>query len=381
MFRSPVLESGWLGQPWHSLTANDHYVFGVTTSPLGLQGKSKEVNVLSSLWSLDLRRDGALAMHRPSKDANVTFVGAPIVQGTRLYVPVRSNDQTARAGIVLLRPRYQRADMASVWLCQANTPATGRKNEIASSLLTYDSGILYANTNLGAVRPVRADDGKVLWLRTYQRKIVELDGERNCAYYRGPSPCVYCRGVVVALPTDSKSLLILDASTGKELWRLDEIDATLRIDSIVEGRLVLNDQGLQAYALRTGKKFGQQDNLWDDLPFAKQSHILSDGEYVIAAGKSQLSVLQKSIQNGQPFTRRSDFYQRVTPYAKQSRRGCSSDSPFARSVWESPTRTRESRRRATGGDRTNADRIVCWRPLLAGWRAGVGQDIAGANIG
>ena len=289
VFRSPKLASGWLGQSRQTLTASGQFVFGVTTSPLGPRHKSIGVDAPSSLWSLDLQRDGALALYRPSEDTSIAFVGAPIVEGARLYVPIRSNDQMARAGIACYDRRTGERNWQR-WLCQANTPATGWTNEIASSLLAYDSGILYMNTNLGAVAAVRADDGKVLWLRTYQRKSAELDSEGNCAYYRGPNPCVYHSGVVVAMPSDSESLLALDATTGEELWRLDDVDATSRIDSIAEGRLVLKSQGLQSYNLRTGQKLGQRDNPQGDLPFTKQSHILTAGEYVITVDQAKLSV-------------------------------------------------------------------------------------------
>ena len=175
VFRSPGLSPASLasssteslGQPHFTLTANDRFLFGVTTVPLGLRRKSNGSNAQSRLWSLDLQRDGALALDQPSEEAGVAFVGAPVAAGMQLFVPIRSHDQTARVGIACYdlstgQRRWQR------WLCQANTPATGWTNEIASNLLAYDSGILYANTNLGAIGAVRAADGQVLWLKTYE---------------------------------------------------------------------------------------------------------------------------------------------------------------------------------------------------------------------
>ena len=289
VFHSPIFPAKWIGQSWHTLTANNRYVFGVTTSPLGSQRKSKGSDRQSTLWSLDLQRDGAIALHQSSEDADVAFVGSPIVEGTQVYVPIRSHDQTARIGIACYdlstgERNWQR------WLCQANTPATGWTNEVTCNLLTYDSGILYVNTNLGAIAAVRSDDGKILWLHAYERQSAELDSEGNCVFYRGPSPCVFHRGVVVALPTDSESLFAFDATTGEELWRHEDVAPTVRIVGVLEGHLLLSSEGFLACDLRTGQMLGQQDPPWGGLPFTYQANFLSVGEYVVAAGQSQISV-------------------------------------------------------------------------------------------
>ncbi|NOZ41080.1 MAG: PQQ-like beta-propeller repeat protein, partial [Planctomycetes bacterium] len=246
VFRSPVTSPEWQGQLRHTLTATDRYLFGVTMSPLGVRHKSEGDERNSVLWSLDLERDGAIAFHRPSEDASIGFVGAPVVKGTRLFVPIRSHEQTARAGIACYDTStgercWQR------WLCQANTPATGWAHELATNLLTYDSGILYVNTNLGAVAAVRADDGQILWLRTYERQSANLDGGKGkFDSYRGPSPCVYHRGAVYLSPTDSKSLFTLDATSGEKLWQHETADGSLRVLSIQDQLQIQSSQGLQA---------------------------------------------------------------------------------------------------------------------------------------
>ncbi len=308
VFRSPAVRSEWLGQPRYTLTATDRFLFGVTTTPLGQWRKSEGGDRKSVLWSLDLERDGAIALHRVSEDASVGFVGAPVVAGTRVFVPISSHNQTARAGIACYDlstgvRRWQR------WLCQANTPATGWSNELATNLLTYDSGILYANTNLGAVAAVRADDGQVIWLRTYERQSAKFDSEGKCAYYRGPSPCVYHRGVLVAFPTDSDSLFALDATTGRELWRHAAVGSSRQVFGIREGHVILSSDNLETCDLRTGEIPGKFDEPWSKLPFTGQANFFSAGEFLIAAGTEQLSVYHyhtqttSSPKNPQPSTK------------------------------------------------------------------------------
>ena len=291
VFRSPSLPAAQLGQLRHTLTATDRFLFGVTTATLGLRGKSKGTDVQSTLWSLDLRRDGALTLRQTSEDANVAFVGAPVVEGTRIFVPIRSNDQTARAGIACYdlstgQRWWQR------WLCQANTPATGWANEIVGNLLTYDAGILYANTNLGAIAAVRANDGQVVWLHTYERKNVARKSTVGGDYYRGPNPCVYHRGVILALPTDSKSLFALDATTGKELWRHEANVASMRAFGVQENRVVLFSESGQNCDLRTGVRLGKVDTAWGKLPFQGPANCFFLGETLVAAGPSLLSVFR-----------------------------------------------------------------------------------------
>ena len=41
--------------------------------------------------------------------------------------------------------------------------------EMTHNLLTLDQGVLYANTNLGAVAAISRRDGHVLWISTYPR--------------------------------------------------------------------------------------------------------------------------------------------------------------------------------------------------------------------
>ena len=46
-------------------------------------------------------------------------------------------------------------------LCSGTTPGAGDIDEISHVLLSFDSGVIYCNTNLGAVAAVAADDGRI----------------------------------------------------------------------------------------------------------------------------------------------------------------------------------------------------------------------------
>jgi len=286
-FRSPEkMPHELLGQPWLTLTATKDRLFGTATTLLGPRRKSPSTNAPGSCWGIDLQREGALVFQRTSEDPGVAFAGAPLVVENRLWVPCRSNDPTARAGVVCYdldadRPLWQR------WLCRANTPATGWGNEVVSNLLTYDAGVIYVGTNLGAIAALRAHDGHVLWLRTYERQSAEFSEDRQCAYYRGPCPCVYYRGTVFALPADGKALLALDAATGAKLWQHPVRDPNALLLGVSEQRVSLADQQrLQFLDLETGAVLG-------DTPANKWSCAVVVKDFLITTSPKQLSVLRK----------------------------------------------------------------------------------------
>lgn len=251
-FQSPEVSPRTLGKPVQTLTVAGDFVFGVTTAPIRSGGDfSHDEGVPSTLWSLDLKRQGAIAWEQRNSDEDVMFVGAPVVFGNRLYVPVRAVDQKSRAGVACYD--LSTGELAwRQWLCRANTPATGVTDEIVSNLITYDAGVLYINTNLGAMATLRAEDGQVIWLRTYPRRTVPIGAEAT-SYYRGPHPCVYHRGVVLAMPTDSASFYALDAIDGTALWEQSLDSLSARLITIENDELVYEDDGLHAVDYRTGK--------------------------------------------------------------------------------------------------------------------------------
>jgi len=328
-FESPDMSTDWFGQPWYTLTANSNHVFGITAAPLGQGRKSSGADETSACWCIDLQREGALAFRLPSGNRGVAFVGAPLVVENRLLIACRGNGQTARAGIACydldtLEPVWQR------WLCQANTPASGRTMELATNLLAYHAGVIYITTNLGAIAAVRADDGQVVWLRTYERKSAELSSAGDCSYYRGPSRCIYYRGIVFALPTDSDALVAFEAPTGRELWRYRVGDPLAKLIGVTDGRVVLSNGGLQVCEYLTGQLAGENAEaqlvgwpalrdgdgigqvFWPqgpgvdafdvteagiqfrrfNLPEPNGANLLVTGDFLVVAGPSHLSVFR-----------------------------------------------------------------------------------------
>jgi glucose dehydrogenase len=190
--------------------------------------------------------------------------------------------------------------------------------------LTSSPGVVYACTNLGAIAAVRVDDGQILWLRTYSR--TNFSAEAAEVSYRACRPCVYQRGMLFALPADSRELLALDAATGEILWSRSALQATAQLVGVTEDRLVLASGGLHLLDPNTGdilkSDFGRQlagqgvvagevilwpesrsiqrfalttgDRLPGDIPLPEPggANLLAFGEYLLAAGPAQLTLFR-----------------------------------------------------------------------------------------
>jgi hypothetical protein len=59
--------------------------------------------------------------------------------------------------------------------------------------------------------------------------------------------------VVLALPTDGRHAYAFDAATAAELWRVAINDPIAKLVGVIDGRVMLSNRGLQVRALTTGE--------------------------------------------------------------------------------------------------------------------------------
>ncbi len=245
-FQSPS-ELSEATQPIHTLMASDHYVFGST---MKLVGQRQSHGAEGVLWGIDLERDGALGIRKKIEKSGVGFAGAPLVVGSQMFATIRASDNSARVGIVCYdlatnKLRWQQ------WICQTRGVVPGAVNLGASNLLTYDSGVVFCCTNIGATAALRASDGQVLWLRTYDRtKMLPGDG---LARFRLPNPCIYHQGTLFVAPADTDKLFALKAATGDVQWQREMVSLTGEIIGVAGDKVFVSDQGLRTVDSRTGE--------------------------------------------------------------------------------------------------------------------------------
>jgi len=139
-------------------------------------------------------------------------------------------------------------------VCDADTPVAGREIETTHNLLTLSEGILYLNTNLGAIVSLRVTDGNVRWVYQYPRVASGNLRQPPVHFHRGLNPCVYYRGMIMAAPRDSRFLFALDASTGRLVWRTAPMTAhPMHLLGVSSGMLLATGKSIWWFNAVTGR--------------------------------------------------------------------------------------------------------------------------------
>jgi outer membrane protein assembly factor BamB len=154
--------------------------------------------------------------------AGWAFEGAPLVDGGNLYVAMRRrNNLRAQAHVACFRIKPNRAELRwRRFIAAAETLGQGQHTEYTHTMLTLDQGVLFVNTNLGAVAALAAETGEIHWIARYPRAPIQNDDpDRSRLHlFRDLNPCLVHKDLVMAAPTDSDQVFALDAATGMVLW-------------------------------------------------------------------------------------------------------------------------------------------------------------------
>ncbi|MBI2824865.1 MAG: PQQ-binding-like beta-propeller repeat protein [Planctomycetia bacterium] len=208
---------GTLGVARFTMTAHSGRIYARMGDPLTSRPEENSIfHQPCYLLCLDLRGEGRIVWPPVRPEDKWAFEGSPIVDGDRLYVALRHGARPqahvacydARTG----RPLWRQ------FVAAAETPARGQAGECTHNLLTLAHGMLYFNTNLGAVAALSADNGRLQWITHYRRAKKGDLNQRAWHFYRDLTPCVYDRGRLFVAPSDSESILALDAATGLLIW-------------------------------------------------------------------------------------------------------------------------------------------------------------------
>jgi hypothetical protein len=179
------------------------------------------------LAALDLeaerRRMFEIHLEPAAWGAGWAFEGAPLIEGENLYVVLRRRENLrTQSHVACFVMRRHRAEL--LWrthVVTAESLAQGELDEFTHNLLSLDQGVLYLNTNLGAVAALDAGDGRIRWLTRYPRAPLSSgEVERSGRYLlRDLNPCLVDRDTVFVAPSDSDRIFALDASTGMLVWQ------------------------------------------------------------------------------------------------------------------------------------------------------------------
>lgn len=246
-----------LGAPRFTMTTHDGRLYARMGSPITTYGNEMQRRGGPGfLVCLDLRAEGRLAWKLLPKftpdDDQWAFEGSPLCDGENVYVAVRHSDVRPQAHVACYEAKTGKLRWMR-YLCAAETPGSGQKDESTSNLLTLDGHRLYANTNLGAIAALDARDGRIEWLTAYRRSQQGDLGQSSTHFQRDLNPCIAYRGRLFVAPSDSEGIFAFDAATGDLLWESPHAAENVQLLGVGGGNLIISGDRLYWINATSGK--------------------------------------------------------------------------------------------------------------------------------
>lgn len=234
---------------------------------------------LEPLWSTD--SDVALA--------EVTFLAAPTVFGSRLLVPVARRDTF---GVMCLE--------AATGALQFFTPIHSGGTDMSrppAVPIAESAGVAYVLTNAGAVAAIDAFSGTIRWIRRYERahpfrppSWIAAPRSPHAGFGGrvfqelplfgfAPSDIVLHDGLVIIAPADGGVLICLDGASGEPIWMVERGDMQYVIGDDGDHLYMGGPDDVTCIALRSGLR------LWRDPLPAHRGSIGWRGRGTVSAGR------------------------------------------------------------------------------------------------
>ncbi len=232
-----VYPRGTLGVPRFTLSAQGNKLLArIGSQVTGAVPGAAAVSASGQIVCLDLHAEGRLLWNISSPEEGFAFEGAPVCDGTNVYVALRRSEVNPQAHVAC----YDAETGQPIWrrfICSAQSPARGMFEETTHQLLTLAEGKVYYNTNLGCVAALEASDGEIAWIAQYPRaKVIEPNRPAGRTF-RDLTPCVYDQGRVFVAPADGDRIFALDAGSGRALWECRRAEDAVHLLGVAAGRL------------------------------------------------------------------------------------------------------------------------------------------------
>jgi outer membrane protein assembly factor BamB len=282
------------GSPQYTLTAHRGRLYvrmgtPETTLPIRRGGQPD-----SYLVCLDLAADGKeLWRIQPEQtEPDLAFEGSPLVADGNVYVGVTRGGAMTHSFLAC----YDAVTGAKKWrtlICESSsTTSFFNAGSISHNLPTLGGGMVFYNTNLGAVAALDQRTGRVRWIATYARKGRDDPGLRSLSNFLGRelAPCIYYGGLVMALPADGEGVHAFDALTGELQWRTPEPPNLAHMLGVANGNLICSGNQVVAINVSTGRGIWQWSDSGTIAPYGRG--VLA-GDYVYFPTKTHVYIIDQ----------------------------------------------------------------------------------------
>lgn len=257
---------GGFGVPRYTLTVAGRYVLARMGSPVTSSVNQAGLGEKPGyLVCLDLEAQGRLHWKIAPDEEKWAFEGSPIADEECVYVALRRGGEARPHALVAA---YDLANGRRRWVREiagADTLAPGQVDETTSNLLTLHEGVIYFNTNLGAIAAISAADGQVRWLHVYRQPQTGDLNQPLAHFHRDLTPCIYEAGRVLVAPADTERILALDAATGELVWETRYAPDAIHLLGVGDGHLLASGDRIYWINLESGKLV----RYWPDGPEPK----------------------------------------------------------------------------------------------------------------
>lgn len=163
------------------------------------------------LWRTEAKQFG-------DGSGEMVFDASPLVDHGRVYTVGRKRRSFGFEDCYLFA--FDSANGALLFRTHLGSASTGAfgSRPVTTSIPAKQGDTVYVATNLGSVAAVSAHTGSVRWLRLYPRQVVDPEGMQWSGRDLPPwavNPVLWSDGRLFVLPTDSRELLVFDATTGE----------------------------------------------------------------------------------------------------------------------------------------------------------------------
>ena len=254
-----------LGQGLRQVSVDGGRLLALMGPQIGIEGQREPRPLESRLVCLDVAEgEGKLLWARipaevlPSDEWR--FSGPPVVQQSRVYVPIRRARPINGVGVVCLDAQ----DGSTLW----SQPVAGLLSEppetyhrATADALTIAYERVFLGGDFGATACLDARTGQVEWIRSDEPIHWQVPPRVPAEEVPGRRPLCH-RGRVFTIEQDDSTVRSVDAWTGAELWRRTIPSQLAELVAVRHGRVYAVGDQLWALDLETGVvewRFGVDD--------------------------------------------------------------------------------------------------------------------------